>query len=414
MTNFNKLERSLLKLFDSTPNLKNKIKYSYAGLSYIFNKKFYKYIIHPKVSLKKLSSSKYSSFWGYYNKSPIYNDNFLCHSINSNSNKVNILLNNKVIAESGSWNYQQGSMLNWLNSNEIIFNDIQNNKYISKIIDINNLNEYIINFPIYSISPDKRFALSLNFSRLAKLNSHYGYYNLDYDNIPKYSNNDGVYLINLLSAKTDLILSLEDIINFQPKKNMQNAWHKINHIEIAPDNNKFMFLHRWQNNNCKFSRLIVADINGNILNSPAADDIVSHSCWKSQDEIISWCNKKKLGLNYYNLNIKTNRCNIIGKHKLTQDGHATISKCKTWLLTDTYPDKSRMSKILLYNLKNKDLITLGAFYTSLKYFGNNRCDLHPRWNPDFTGITFDGVFEGKRQVYEMDLTFFVTNCCSLS
>ncbi len=403
MANFNKLERRLLKVFDSTPNLKNKIKHSYTGLSYVLNKKNYKYNLHPKISLKRLSNSKKGAFWGYYNKSPICNDNFLCHSITSNSKKINILLNNIAIVESNCWNYQQGSMLNWLNSNEVIFNDIQNNKYISKIINIKNLNERIIDFPIYSISPDRQFALSLNFSRLAKLASPYGYYNLYYNNIPKYSNDDGIYFIDLLKAKYKLILSLEDIVNFKPTKNMPNAWHKINHIEISPDNNKFMFLHRWQNNNGKFSRLIVADINGNILSCPDTDGIVSHSCWKTQDEIISWFNTKESGLNYYNLNIKTNEFNIIGKHKLIHDGHATVSKCQNWLLTDTYPDKSRMSKILLYNLKNKNLITLGEFYTPLKYFGNNRCDLHPRWNPDYSGVTFDGTFEGKRQIYEMDL-----------
>ncbi|EOK4685051.1 glycosyl transferase, partial [Shigella sonnei] len=70
----------------------------------------------------------------------------------------------------------QGSRLMWIDDDNIIFNDYENNGYISVVYSLS-LMKVIkkINYPIYDVNNYK--AVTLDFSWLAKYDSDYGYYN---------------------------------------------------------------------------------------------------------------------------------------------------------------------------------------------------------------------------------------------
>ena len=75
------------------------------------------------------------------------------------------------------------------------------------------------------------------------------------------------------------------------------------------------------------------------------------------------------------------------------------------MLTDSYPDKSRLSGLILYDTLKKRKYELGRFYSSMHYVGENRCDLHPRFNNSSDNIiTFDSVHTGVRVMYQMDIS----------
>ena len=69
------------------------------------------------------------------------------------------------------------------------------------------------------------------------------------------------------------------------------------------------------------------------------------------------------------------------------------------MIFDTYPNKSRMKKLFMYNMKSSDLKELGEFYEGLKYYNETRCDLHPGFSPDGKNIFIDSVHKGKRGLY---------------
>ncbi|NOR44515.1 MAG: hypothetical protein GQ534_02930 [Candidatus Delongbacteria bacterium] len=75
------------------------------------------------------------------------------------------------------------------------------------------------------------------------------------------------------------------------------------------------------------------------------------------------------------------------------------------MLFDSYPDRSRMRHLYVYDLKNDDIEEIGEFLEPLKYdneaiYNNEtRCDLHPRWSTDGKKIYFNSVHEGKRHLY---------------
>jgi hypothetical protein len=320
-----------------------------------------------------------------------------------------------VIAESNSWNWQQGCMLQWYADidHTIIYNDFSEDKgnYVAKIHNINTGKINNICKPIYNVSKSGKFALTLNFDRLALMRPDYGYFNskLRWDDLPEESN-DGIWHINLMENKSKLILSLEQLKNFRSNTTMRDARHKVNHIDIAPDGNRFMFLHRWVGPQGRYMRLLSANcIDGSNLYYLIGDQMVSHSCWWGNKDIISFCRLEDGRNQYVHFKDLQGFVEIIGENSFTSDGHPSVSPDGRWMLTDDYPDKSRFSNLYLYDLRDKKKHLLGTFLQPLKYNGEKRIDLHPKWDLRGQQIAFESGHTGKRQLYILNIESIVNS-----
>ena len=396
-----------VRLFMTKNKLIEKIYETYhkeAKYIYQFNKP--KVILNEKVKLDSFLCGM-QSFFGYYDKTPVRNGHYIYHVVNSKSldlnQEIDIYCDDKKIGSTTSWNWQQGAMLSWLNDQEIIYNIFKDNKYKSCIFNIETETSRIIDYPIYQVSADGKFALSLSFSRLAYLRPDYGYFNLPSDNIKKITENDGIFFVDLINNSSVLIVSLSDLADLETQDSMFDAYHKVNHIDISPDQTKFIFLHRWFDiSNVKHSRLILYDLTCKDKKIIADEDMVSHYSWKNDHEIVAYLRHQGLD-HYYLIDIVTLKMTLIGNmNELNDDGHPSLTKDEKWLLTDTYPDYTCKSHLLLYNMITKKMITLGDFYSPKRYQGINRCDLHPRWTND-REITFDSVYLGMRRLCRLDI-----------
>ena len=377
---------------------------------YHFHAKYFKtrndekIIINKDVDCKALYDDEYVHFFGYYDKPCVYNGKVLSHRLNKDnfdySQTVDILVDNKKVSESRAWNFQQGSMSSWIDDKHIIHNDFDGKKFISKIINIEDLSTRIIDYPIYSLSKNKEFALSLNFSRLAKLRKDYGYYNLPYDVLPN-NNEDGIYYVDIKNNKYHLWLTLKDIIGFKTRANMENAEHKVNHIDISPNDDKAIFLHRWFKDGKKYTRLLCVNIKTKELSLLADDDMVSHMYWYGYDKVFGFLrgNNKQNGYFFIDMNGMQEQ---FYNDLLVDDGHPTVLN-KRYIITDTYPDYTCKEKLLLIDLEKKEVTILGEFYSYKKYQNDKRCDLHPRIDNEGNSLTIDSVCEGKRNIFHLDL-----------
>lgn len=362
-----------------------------------------KMILNPEIECSALLDEG-TNFFGYYDKPCVYKNRYLIHRVNSNSlsldQEVDILVDGKVVSHTNSWNWQQGSMASWIDEKHIIHNFYDGHEYKSKIVDLNNLSTTIIDFPIYSLSKNKEFALSLNFSRLAKLRPDYGYFNKPYQKLPN-DNEDGIYYIDIKNNTHKLFMSIDEIKQFEPTSTMAQAVHKVNHIDVSPNSDKAIFLHRWYVGKTKYTRLLCLDLVTKKLTTLANNDMVSHMAWVNNDLVFGYLKGNNNRNGYFFIDMKGNQT-MYEDPQLIDDGHPTVYN-ERYIVTDTYPDYTCKSKLFLIDVKEHQTITLGQFYSGIKYQGTKRDDLHPRFDAEGKSLTFDSVLAGTRRVYHLNL-----------
>lgn len=406
-----KIEKKINTALMNFPIIKKLVKRIYQVLMYA---------ISPKIKsegdiIRITPKDEYEYFFGYYDKSPwdYSNRYMLCLRVNNSTESVapnqaaDIILidtQNKnsfeVLSKTNTWNVQQGCMLQWLGpdySKKIIFNDFRNGKYCSIIMNVEDKEEKIINMPIYSVSPNGNFALTLDFSRLHRLRKGYGYSNISEATAEeKLPEKTCIWKVNLVTNEIKEIYKYTDFSSFKTRTEMKGAEHKVNHIMLNPSGDRFMVLHRWFNGKQKFTRLLTANIDGSDLYDLCDDNMTSHCYWKTDKELLAFARKKETGNGYYLLKDKTKEYSHMWKD-LIFDGHPSYSPDGNLVVTDTYPDRSRMSSI--YVINKESIKTVAKVFSPFKYDNDLRCDLHPRWNRTGDKICFDSVFEGKRGLY---------------
>ncbi len=420
-----------------------------------------------KTKIKRLNHKDQHHFFGYYNLCPWdkkekfflgLKTSFIDHNPSQKESAEVILfdLKNKkqeTITKTNAWCWQQGCMLQWMPphfENKIIYNDKIKNKFVSIIMDIKTKKKKIIPFPIYSIHPSGEYALSLNFSRLYDVRSSYGYPGItDRFFDEKAPDKDGVYLVNLKTGKTKLVISLNNLKNSNYLDSMEKGKHWIDHISFSPDGKRFCFFHRWYIDEKLFhTRLYTADVDGKNLFLFPDSGFYSHIDWKDNNILFGWgsisqqlgkirkdtnkfkeimlkkflpiyrriipksLRKRILPVSYFffeDLTGKTKKININN-----ENGHSSFSPNKRYLITDTYPDSKNYRKLILYDFKENKKRIIGRFYSlpdskylkrNVKDFGNSslRCDLHPKWDKKSEKISIDSVHEGFRGIYEVKL-----------
>ena len=421
------IEQSVNQYLNKYPKIKKSIKRAYQTTMYMLSPK-----IKSEGNIIRVSpdDKEHEYFFGYYDKSPwdITDRYMLCLRADdtwsdvSPKEKADIILidtekaesdKNRVkkLAETRSWNVQQGCMLQWLGpdySSKVIYNDYRDGKYVSVILEVKTGKEKIISAPVYTVSDDGKIALTLDFSRLYNLRPGYGYRNVpEKTKGEKLPDATAVWTINLETGKVSNLLSYKDFAEFEPRVEMKNkeAIHKVNHLMLSPNGKRFMVLYRWFIGERKYSRLITCNIDGSDMFLLSDDDMVSHCFWKNNSSILAFENKKNGGTGYYLMKDKTDKYVRCWK-QLSNDGHPSYSPDGSLIVTDTYPDRKRIAEIKLMDGKNErngEVTVVAKVFAPFKYDNDTRCDLHPRWNHASDKICFDSIFEGHRGLYVVNI-----------
>jgi len=349
------------------------------------------------------------------------------------------------IGETSAWNWQMGSQLQWLQGKadrQLIYNSRAvkadaNNPYAdfcSTVYSLETQTSRQLPLPVYVVAANSEWALCVDYSRFQVTHPTIGYGATRVE--PALTNapgNDGIYRMDVESGDAKLILSLRDLKDFQPLKSMDRAIHWVTHLEINPASTRFLFIHRWtervEDETCFLHRLFTANPDGTDLrllectdhplpqlaegfdvNAVGTFDYekseyqISHPAWKSDHQIIVW-GPHQGGIHYHLYDELTGDVTIIGTDCLAENGHMTYSIDQKWLLSDTYPDSVSNERLLiLYDVENDRRYDIGNFYTDPNLGKPNRCDLHPRWNPDSRQVCIDSVHEQVRQMYLIDVS----------
>lgn len=420
---YTKFKTYIAEKLDKYPYIGQILKFLYKRLSYLI---YYKPSsiseIHPEACMRGILGEQRNNseaFFGYYDKTPWSYDSkyYLVHVFDERyQDKIKIAVYDcesgglEIIDETPAFNFQQGAMLRWLNnkSHLIVYNTVEDGNLVAKVRDvISGKQMKVIPMPIQTVNHKGTEALTLNYKRLYKIRPEYGY-KVDVKNFsPDLSyREDGIWRVDLVTGNSVLIVDLADLIALNHDKTMDKSQHKINHIMYSPSDHRFVFMHRWIGPYGKFSRLYTANIDGSDIYCLADDKLVSHYCWLDDEHLIAWMRKKNVGDKYFLLKDKSDEFKTVGDDVLDvfDDGHPSVHPNKEWVITDTYADKARIRKLILFNLKTSKKIIIASLFAPWKYDGAYRCDLHPRWSPDGTKISVDSAHEGFRNSYIIDVS----------
>ncbi|MEI7421512.1 MAG: hypothetical protein WCK18_05435 [Prolixibacteraceae bacterium] len=324
------------------------------------------------------------------------------------------------LGESRAWCWQQGCMLQFVpgSPDEVIWNDREGDHFVSHIINIKTMKVRTLPKPVYTLSPDGRTALGLDFARLQIRRPGYGYVGvIDKTLNVQAPDNTGIYRIDLKSGESKLLITPAQIVGIPMEGvNFQLYYHWFNHLLISPDGSRFIFLHRWHTKpNTPFeTRMFTAKMDGTDLYVLDGSGKTSHFIWRDNNHVTMFTQPVGMKERFYLFKDKSKDISVIGEELMPTNGHCTYipGTNNEWILCDTYPEtNARLQSLYLYHVPTNRKVVLGKFHSPPVY--NNpewRCDLHPWSSRDGKTVFFESTHEGTgRRVYMIDISGIIGN-----
>ena len=319
------------------------------------------------------------------------------------------------LGTSCAWNWQQGCMLQWLpgSGSEVIWNDRQQGRFVSHILNVRSGRKRTLPAPVYSLSPDGAWAVSPDFHRLNDTRPGYGYAGIPDPNhdtlVPR---NTGIWRMELAAGKRRLLISLAAAARIPYEHgDWTGAKHWFNHLLVSPNGERFIYLHRWRapGDRTFSTRMFTAAADGAepFILDPFGK--TSHFIWRDPKTVLAWTWRPSHGNRFYLCYDQTDRAEVIGPDVMRVNGHCSYLPGNRWILNDTYPDKKqRLQNPYLYEATTGRRVWLGHFHSPPEYKGEWRCDLHPRFSPDGRKVVIDSPHGGNgRQMYLIDISGIV-------
>ena len=311
-----------------------------------------------------------------------------------------------------TWNLQQGAMLHWnpLNpEHQIIYNDLKNNGIVSVILDVESFEKRFLLRAVSAVSHNGKWALSLTYGRVGRLRKVVGYGAAKDPNPDNPApDNDGVFLMNLTTGESKLVVSIADVYSSLIKKypllKGRHMW--FNHTVFNKNDTRFFFLARANlpPNGRRKTAMFTANLDGSELREVIPfDREVSHFDWRNEKEIIATFIIKGTGRKHVLFTDGQANYKVIGDGFLDFDGHCSFSPDRNWIATDRKHHGAMEQTLLLYNVQSGQKAELyKCDMKDRKYMsGDTRCDFHPRWSSNGDQICFDAIEpeNGTRQLH---------------
>lgn len=152
------------------------------------------------------------------------------------------------LGKSDAWGWQQGCMLQWRpgTASEVLWNDREDGRFVCHILDVKTGAKRTLPRPVYSVSPDGKWAVTADFARIQAMRPGYGYQGIPDPCADQKSPQDsGIWRVNLETGDSQLIVSLDDVVKILHQgEDLRPHWNYFNHLLINPDGTRFIFLHR--------------------------------------------------------------------------------------------------------------------------------------------------------------------------
>jgi hypothetical protein len=205
-----------------------------------------------------------------------------------------------------AWCWQQGCMLQWRpgSKSEVIWNDREGGQFVARILDVKTGKRRTLPAPVYALSPDGRWAIHADFSRVHDTRPGYGYAGVPDPNQDVLApENSGIWKVDLETGKQELLFSVAAIGKLDDGRNDRTgAKQWFNHLLFSPTGRKFCFLHRWHREGdpaAFVTHLITVDADGKHPYVLDPYGKTSHFIWQDDDHILAWASHPSLGEKFY-------------------------------------------------------------------------------------------------------------------
>ncbi len=387
--------------------------------------------IHNTLNWKCLTSGEGHYFFGYYDRCPWNHDNSKhlalrvdqCERLPEPGETAEVGYVGREgggfvkLAETRAWCHQQGAMTLWLKHrpDAFIYNDfdVETQRIVTRVYELGKGAAGLYERPIYTMSSDGRWGVSLNFSRIPRRGYSYADATLATALHPDLDR-DGIFLVDMHSGQSRLIVSYRQMVALHPVPyGLDEAYWWLNHAIFNCDSSKLLFLFR-QCRDAKHptpwkTHMYTVDLDGGNLACPLPDfywnGTISHQIWgRTPHEVLIDANWRGQGSDYVVFDERTLplRAELVSPG-LGPMGHLIFSPDGKWMLADTYPQDG-VQTLALVNVATGECRLIGRFRHDqpTHYPVDVRCDLHPRWSEDGKLITVDTIHDGQRKIYLLD------------
>lgn len=322
---------------------------------------------------------------------------------------------------SRAWSWQQGCMLQWRpgKAREVVWNDRDGERFVARLLDVKTGVLRTLPRPVYALSPDGHFALTADFARIQRMRPGYGYAGgPDPHEGERAPRDSGVWRMDLETGATRLVLSLAEAAALpHAEGGLEDRWHYFNHLLVSPDAQRFIVLHRWREAMWHpkgvrallgfTTRMLTVSVDGSEPTVLDPSGYTSHFIWRDPAHVCAWTRPRGREDGFYLFRDRSDRVEPVGAGVMTRNGHVTYlpGLQRNWILNDTYPDLPGLRQTLyLFHTASGRRVDLGHFPSTLRYFGERRCDLHPRASNGGRVVAIDSTHGGDgRQIYLVDV-----------
>lgn len=317
-----------------------------------------------------------------------------------------------VFAETTAWNFQQGAMLQWnpaAPNDEVIFNiRDEDNEFRCVTLNLNTGKRKIADRAIANVSPDGKWGLSINMARVYDFRPGYGYGEKGDPNADiSTPDNDGVWLVNMETGKSKLIIDYARIAREFPNEEFDGAKFVVNHITFNQTSTRFLFLNR------NFRRpedkrwatwLFTSDLEGN-LHLLLDATMVSHYHWKDDKTILGYLSFDNVP-GIYEIEDLAHHGVDVGDPLIFGDVHTLYSPDRRFYIGDGYPGHTDSHRrIYIREFATGETAILHSEFSHEPEIIDNRCDLHNLWSHDGKKISYDSSNRARRDICELDVSF---------
>lgn len=397
-------ERLIYELVKDRPWLKDWLKKAYQGVFSIMGR--------TAENLPDDCVIRENCFFGFHDKSPWSSDNklLLAHQFEGVGNEPELAENavsisifsgqnwqkETKVAKTSAWNWQQGAQLQWLaGKKQLVFNDFHEGVCRAVNYDLEQNQTAYYDFPVVAISPNGKYFASICFETFGRAMPGYGY---DFEGAKATSNIPTDALI-VFDEDGEEITSLAG--KGLPRASDQTDAEGISfisHVLFSKSGNKLAFMRRLALPGRRVrSALYVLDMASYSVTRMPFRDMVSHYCWLNDEEIFAYANDNQSD-GYFLSNINsddlTRYSDVLGQ----KDGHPHADADGSSIVFDAYPDRRRLQRLALFNIRAGQVIEVARLFSPLKFWSTKRVDLHPRLRADGEYICVDCSTSGVRSL----------------